>query len=218
MNGSQKYAKIDLEGKLVYAPSILQPEAGGFIINPGEATLLAEGYLPVIETIPEHAVDDLLVISDIQIIGDEDSSDSTDSDSSDSSTIDKYILVTYEVIKKTSSSCFDIIVDGAKIMLTNCSYNIGGITFHEGDIDVTDILAQAEAGNVLAFAKDGNEVVQEGESGWKIELFTNLYSLRAFQNNAMNYAVPLYVMSGSNASFSIDLRNIPQMQMVEPIL
>lgn len=49
-----KYGKIDSLGKLEYAPSILKPAGGGFIINPSAASLVAEGYVPIIEEIPEH--------------------------------------------------------------------------------------------------------------------------------------------------------------------
>ena len=62
VNTGTKYGKFDGEGKLVYAPSILKPSTGGFVINPSEDSLRKEGYLPVDEVIPPLDYNDLVLL------------------------------------------------------------------------------------------------------------------------------------------------------------
>ena len=235
MSESQKYAKIDGEGNLVWAPSIYKPETGGVIINPGLETLAGEGYLPVVEVIPAHSANDVLVIYDVQVVEDEDASDTSDSDSSDSDSLGKHIVVTYAVFNGRPAAAFDLVTDNDKeqVYLRNCFFNIGGMTQQVKDVNITKLVSSAGQGSILAFAKkynddtsddgiDESDPDQSDESDvpneWRPRLFPDLYTLREFQSNTMNYAVPLYVLAGKGGGFLADLRNVPQMQMVEPIL
>ena len=83
-NTGTKYGKFDGEGKLVYAPSILKPSTGGFLINPSEDSLRKEGYLPVDEVIPLHDDNDLVILDHYEIV-------------------DGRIVVTYKVVEISDS-------------------------------------------------------------------------------------------------------------------
>ena len=84
MATKQKFGKIDGMGKIVLAPSILKLATGGFIINPSEATLRKEKYLPIEEVIPEHSDGDVVILDHYEVV-------------------DDTIIITYRVIEESDS-------------------------------------------------------------------------------------------------------------------
>lgn len=116
-------------------------------------------------------------------------------------------------------ACFDLAtettesngVSVATHKLVRCWYNVGDQLHHVSDIDISAMLLTVASGNILAF-------VREGYSGaWGARLFAAFGDLQTFQQKASNVAVPLYVMAGSGATVSVDLRNAPKIQMVEDL-
>jgi hypothetical protein len=132
-------------------------------------------------------------------------------------------LLGYRYLKVTGGggsakpACFDLVLEesvshavlATTHKLVRCYYNVGGVTHQHADINVDALVLTAAADSVLAFAREGYN------GSWGARLFANLAALVAFQGDAANYAVPLYVMSGTNAEVKADLRNAPQIQMVE---
>ena len=124
-------------------------------------------------------------------------------------------------------ACFDFAMEPNEntgettYKLVRCYYNTGGKTVHVNDIDITDTIASSGEGNILAFARQGYT------GSWAAMLFSDESDLAEFQEQAANYAVPLYVMAAretdSNGESSggirvaIDLRNAPQIQFVEEL-
>lgn len=114
-------------------------------------------------------------------------------------------------------ACFDIAVEESMsnavltttYKLVRCYYNVGGITHQHGDIDIGALLLTVSDGSVLAFAREGYN------GTWGARMFADLAALTTFQGLAANYAIPLYVMAGSGVDIKADLRNAPQVQMVE---
>ena len=99
-----KFGKIDSQtGKLIYAPAVLRPASGGFVINPGEETLRKDGFLPIEEVIPEHDDNDL-----ISLLKYEES--------------DGKIVCTYEVVEISDSS--DSAIDDAILDLQDQIANL----------------------------------------------------------------------------------------------
>lgn len=116
-------------------------------------------------------------------------------------------------------ACFDLVSSTTESggntttthTLVRCYYNIGGTTGHQADINISSLIANVAAGSILAFAKEGYS------GGWGARLFADSAALAMFQGQSQNYAVPLYVMSGNGAEVLADLRNAPQIQMVETL-
>lgn len=71
MATSRKYGKIDNQGKIVNAPTILRLPSGGVVMDPGEADLLNAGYLPIVEHIPAHDENDIVQIDHYEVVNGE---------------------------------------------------------------------------------------------------------------------------------------------------
>ena len=90
-----------------------------------------------------------------------------------------------------------------------CYYNVGGYTRQAADISLEATLLAPTSGSILAFGCVGYN------GTWAAHLYSGLSELHDYQQRADSYIVPLYVMAGDGAEILVDLRNAPQIQMVE---
>ena len=93
--------------------------------------------------------------------------------------------------------------------LADCYYSVGGILRHAEDIDVTGLIDGAAEGDVL-FVNLVESSVTAGVADFQ--------GLEEMQKDASSYVFALYVLSGADGSVLTDLRNAPQLQLVEPML
>ena len=97
----------------------------------------------------------------------------------------------------------------SQFWLTNCWYNVGGITRQSSDINVQSLVAGVTAGTAILCATFSPSV--------SAAMYADLTALNTAQVGETKYVVPLYVL-GTDGEIVTDLRNAPQIQIFEGTL
>ena len=84
-------------------------------------------------------------------------------------------------------------------VLTNCYYNVGGVTYHTSD-------KSTDATDGILYAQISSGVVSVGVAA-------NLNALNQLQANEADYVVPLYILE--DGEITVDFRLCPHIQVFE---